>query len=86
MHEYEVNRLTNEKVVREKRYFNANCLRCRTPALPPAHQPDQMDLPIYKAKAEIFNNTDFVVNNVTDVLHAIKTTQLTNKTSFCLYH
>jgi len=32
VHEYEVNRLTNEKVVREKRYFNANCLRCRTPA------------------------------------------------------
>ena len=30
--EYEVNQLTNEKVIRGKRNFNANCLRRQTPA------------------------------------------------------
>ena len=32
--EYEVNRLTNEKVIRGKQNFNANCLQRRTPARP----------------------------------------------------
>ena len=38
--EYEVNWLTNENVIRDKRNFNANCLRHRTPA--------RMDSPIYE--------------------------------------
>jgi len=33
--EYEVNRLTNEKAIRGKRKFNANCLRRQTKAHPP---------------------------------------------------
>ena len=33
--EYEVNLLTNEKVIRGNRNFNTNCLRCRTNNHPP---------------------------------------------------
>ena len=40
--EYEVNQLTNEKVIRGKRNFNANCLRHRTLG--------RTDSPIYKPK------------------------------------
>ena len=36
--EYEVNQLTNEKVIRGKRNFNANCLRRQTPARAELHQ------------------------------------------------
>ena len=41
---YEVNRLTNEQVIRGKLNFNANCLRHRTPNRPP----NRTDSPIYK--------------------------------------
>jgi len=42
--EYEVNLLTNKKVIRGKQNFTANCKRRRTKKHPPA----QTDSPIYK--------------------------------------
>ena len=50
--EYEENRLTNERVIRGKQNFNANCLRRWTPA--------RMDSPISKPKLSLKNQSNKV--------------------------
>ena len=48
--EYEENWVTNERVIRGKQNFNANCLRRRTPARPTARSTARTHSPIYKPK------------------------------------